>query len=357
MAHLPAADLLEAEVQSGRLGAATLLLARHGQITAEVAFGRLAAHPAAPAVRPDSVFILGSIAKPVTVAALMLLIERGQADLDDRVDRHLPEFRGGERSRVRLRDLLRHTSGLPDMLPENAELRRRHASLADFFAETLQTPLLYSPGSQFLYSSMGTLLAAVIVERLAGQPLPGFVRQEIFLPLGMAASSFGLGGRAIEATVQCARAPGLDPADEARFGPNTAYWRNLAAPWGCMHSNAADLAILLHAFLAGGSRAGRRIWAPATVAAMISDQNTALAAPWGLGWALARAKAWNVFGGLVAPGTFGHTGSPGTLAWADPTTQQVCVVLTNRNYAADDGRLLRQVSNAVAASARAGDGP
>jgi CubicO group peptidase (beta-lactamase class C family) len=357
MAHLPAAELLEAEVQSGRLGAATLLLARHGQVTAEAAYGRLAADPAAPAVRPDSVFILGSIAKPVTVAALMLLIERGRAHLDDRVDRHLPEFHGGQREQVRLRDLLRHTSGLPDMLPENSELRRRHAPLTDFVTGVFGTPLLYPPGSQFRYSSMGTLLAAVIVERLAGQPLPEFVREEIFLPLGMNASSFGLGGRAIEATVQCARAPGVDPADHAGFGPNTAYWRNLAAPWGCLHSNPADLAVLLHAFLAGGSWAGRRIWGPATVAAMISDQNVALAAPWGLGWALARAKAWNVFGGLVAPGTFGHTGSPGTLAWADPTTQQVCVILTNRNYAADDGRLLRQVSNAVAASARAGNEP
>jgi CubicO group peptidase (beta-lactamase class C family) len=353
MAHLPAAELLEAEVQSGRLGAATLLLTRHGQITAEAAFGRLSPAATAPAVRPDSVFILGSIAKPVTVGALMLLVERGQANLEDRVDQHLPEFRGGQRDQVRLRDLLRHTSGLPDMLPGNAALRRRHASLADFLTEVLDTPLLYSPGTEFRYSSMGTLLAAVIVERLTGRTLPEFVRQEIFLPLGMNASSFGLGGREIDATVQCARAPGLDPADDAAFGPNTAYWRNLAAPWGCLHSTTSDLAILLDAFLAGG----RRIWAPATVAAMISDQNTALAAPWGLGWALARAKAWNVFGALVAPGTFGHTGSPGTLAWADPTTGQVCVILTNRNYAADDGRLLRQVSNAAAASVRAGDGP
>ena len=83
---------------------------------------------------------------------------------------------------------------------------------------------------------------------------------------------------------------------------------------------------------------------------MTSDQNSELGAPWGLVWALGRSKAWNVFGDLLPPETFGHTGAPGTLVWADPTTGVLCVILTNRPYIADDGRFLRLLSNAVAAS-------
>jgi CubicO group peptidase (beta-lactamase class C family) len=59
---------------------------------------------------------------------------------------------------------------------------------------------------------------------------------------------------------------------------------------------------------------------------------------------------WNYFGELVSPATFGHVGATGTVAWADPQTQLLCVILTNRSVSADGGRLLRLVSNAVAAA-------
>jgi CubicO group peptidase (beta-lactamase class C family) len=83
---------------------------------------------------------------------------------------------------------------------------------------------------------------------------------------------------------------------------------------------------------------------------MTSDQNADIKAPWGLGWALGHSHAWNAFGDLVSGRAFGHAGATGTMAWADPETQVLCVILTNRPYSLDDGRFLRLVSNAVAAS-------
>ena len=77
-------------------------------------------------------------------------------------------------------DLLAHTSGLPDMLPENTELRRAHAPLSEFVKRTFTTPLLYSPGTSFRYQSMGILLAAEIVERISGMPLRGVRAQGRF---------------------------------------------------------------------------------------------------------------------------------------------------------------------------------
>ena len=117
-----------------------------------------------------------------------------------------------------------------------------------------------------------------------------------------------------------------------------------------MHSTTSDLAILLQTFLDGGVYAGRRVFSPATVKAMTSDQNSEIKAPWGLGWALGRSRAWNAFGDLVSGNAFGHAGATGTMAWADPQTQLLCVILTNRPYSVDDGRFLRLVSNTVAAS-------
>jgi CubicO group peptidase (beta-lactamase class C family) len=86
------------------------------------------------------------------------------------------------------------------------------------------------------------------------------------------------------------------------------------------------------------------------VKAMTSDQNTHLNAPWGLGWALGRSRAWNEFGDLVSASAFGHAGASGTVEWADPETGLICVILTNRPLSVDNGHFLRLVSNAVAAS-------
>lgn len=141
----------------------------------------------------DSVFMMASITKPVTAMALMMLVEEGHLSLNDKVCVHLPEFSQGERGAVTVGQLLSHTSGLPDMLPQNMALREARAPLTAFVAETFVTPLLFSPGTDFGYSSMGILLAAVILERISGQSARSFMRERIFHPLGMLRTELGLG--------------------------------------------------------------------------------------------------------------------------------------------------------------------
>lgn len=343
-----AARLLESEVSAKRVGAAAIVVGRNGRVVLSKGFGTLSPESGSPAVTADSIFLLASITKPVTACALMLLVERGMVTLEDPVSHYLPEFQGGEREKVRVADLLAHTSGLPDMLPENLELRRAHSPLSDFVRRTFATPLLYPPETDFRYQSMGILLAGEIVERLTGKRLRDFEEAEIFAPLGMKHSSLGMGKHRISDTVWCA-VPN-DSAEMRSFGPNSPYWRDMGHPWGGMHSSANDLAILLQTFLDGGSYGGKRVFSPAVVRRMTEDQNTRIGKPWGLGWALGRSTAWNCFGDLVSPGMFGHTGATGTVAWADPQTGLLCVILTNRPVSEDNGRLLRLVSNAVSAS-------
>jgi CubicO group peptidase (beta-lactamase class C family) len=122
-------------------------VARRGPVVLASGFGRRSGEPAAPAVDADSVFMLASITKPITAMALMMLVEEGALSLADPVRLHIPGFSEGERAAatVRLlrtptprhgglmrwchqvRQLLTHTAGLPDMLPENLALREvRH---------------------------------------------------------------------------------------------------------------------------------------------------------------------------------------------------------------------------------------
>jgi CubicO group peptidase (beta-lactamase class C family) len=342
-------SLLESEVRLRGMDAASILVARHGTIVLHKGFGHLSSQTGSPTVEPDSVYIVGSITKTLTATALMMLVERGRVSLNEPVSTYLPGFAGTERNKVRVLDLLAHTSGLPDQLPENEQLRRAHAPLSEFVKQTYTTPLLFTPGTAWHYQSMGILLAAEIVEKVSGMPLRDFERKEIFEPLGMMQSSLVPGDLPIADTVQVQPSGESDPQGFASWGPNSPYWRNLGNPWGGLHTTTLDLATLLQTLLNGGAYGGKRLLGPVTVKVMTSDQNTHLNAPWGLGWRLGNSAGKNL-GDLVSPNAFGHNGSPGTLEWADPQTQVICVVLTSRPLVVDNGLFLRLISNAVVAS-------
>ena len=323
-----AVRLVRQQVDSGVVSAAVLDVRCSGQKLSQ-AFG--AARTA------DAVFLLASITKPMTATAVMILSDRNELAIADPVRKFIPEFRGGERDRVTIRHLLTHTSGLPDMLPENEELRKRHAPLKDFVAGTRATPLLFSPGTQVRYQSMGILLAAEIVERITRRSLPDFLRAEVFEPLGMRATSLGMGGRKISETMQC------QVDEHTDWDWNSAYWRNLASPWGGAHSNVADLSRFLRYFI----HDDRPVLKPETATAMITNQNQGLKQPWGLGWMVAHGF------GHSSPRTFGHSGSTGTVAWLDPEKDLSCILLTTKPAAVSQKILLNPVSDVVSEAASA----
>jgi CubicO group peptidase (beta-lactamase class C family) len=344
-------QILTEEVRSGRVTAASVLVARRGVVVLRRGWGTLTPEPASPKAGPETVYILASITKPVTVTALMLLVERGQVSLADPVQKHLPEFEGPDREKVRVQDLLTHTSGLPDMLPENIKLREAHAPLSKFVQGAMTTPLLFEPRTAFDYSSMGTLLAATIVERVAKMPLAEFEQRELFEPLGMKHSSLGLGQRPVAETARVQGDSFAQTSESERgYGSNSRYWRSIGHPWGGMHSTVDDLGIFLQMFLNGGIYNGKRILGRATVEAMIEDQNHKLDHAWGLGWGMKASSAWNAFGDLSSERTFGHSGASGTVAWADPQRELLCVILTTRPWRQDNGFLLRRIGNVVQAA-------
>lgn len=298
-----AANLIQSQVDSKELAGAVLHL-RQGQHVTERTFG---------IAKPDSVFYLASITKPMTATAVMILADRGKVSLNDPVQKYLPEFTGTDREKVLVRHLLSHTSGLPDMLPENESLRQRHAPLKDYVAIACKTPLLFVPGTRTAYQSSGILLAGEIVERVSGQSLADFLQREIFQPLGMKSSSLGLGGRKLEDTLQLQRDPATD------WAQNSLYWRNLGAPWADVHATAADVGRFADYFV----KPEPAILKPASATAMITDQNQGISRPWGIGWAMGSG-----FGKNASARAYGHSGSSGTLAWVDPEKDFRCVLLT-----------------------------
>jgi len=329
-----ALQIIQAQIDNGTLHSAVLHV-RHGDQVTQQAFGK---------AKADSMFLLGSITKPLTAMAVMVLVDRGELKLSDPAIKYLPEFSEGARKEITLEQLLSHTSGLPDQLEDNNALRARHAPLAEFVKGAMRTPLLFAPGTKYHYQSMGILIAADIVERVAKTTLPEFLQQQVFRPLGMSRTVLGLGKfqKADMVPMQTEHAApeagGGDPKAH-EWDWNSDYWRQLAAPWGGAHSTAADLTTLLRSFLHPDGKVLRE----ATARLMIKDHTPTLEAHRGIGFMVGAAG----LGKGCSPRTFGHSGSTGTLAWADPATDTTFVLLTALPKNVSGALILHPVSDII----------
>src|SRR5205085_11653183 len=180
---------------------------------------------------------------------------------------------------------LTHTSGLPDQLTENNELRSKHATLADFVEHTIRTPLQFTPGSKYQYSSMAILLAARVAELISGTDIRTLVDRAVFQPLQMRHSALGLGRFKLEnmVPVQIEHAApesgGGDPKAKD-WDWNSPWWRKFGAPWGGTHASAPDLGKFLADFLNEAAACLK----PETARLMVRNHNLPGVTPRGLGW-------------------------------------------------------------------------
>lgn len=291
----------------------------------------------------DPVFLLASITKPMTAAAVMTLVDAGQLSLDDKVVKFFPSFTGQGRETITVRHCLTHTGGLPDMLADDEALREKQATLADYREGAIKAPLKFAPGASYSYSSMGILMASEIAQKITGKPIADLMDERVFKPLGMTRTAYGLRGRDNATTVPSQAAPAMTEAGKKSWKTwnwNSAYWRNLGAPWGGALGSAADIVRFYREFL----ELRGRILKPATEKMMITNQSPPGVKASGLGFDLPPS----VGAPACSLRTFGHNGSTGTLSWADPDTGTICVVLTSLYAAAVKPHPTQLVSDLVA---------
>jgi len=328
-----AADVMNEWVKNGRVAGASILVTQGNQ-----RFVR----NLGTATGSDPVFLLASITKPMTAAAVMTLVDAGALSLDDKVVKFFPQFRGEGRETITIRHCLTHTGGLPDMLADDEALRARRATLADFRDGAFKAPLKFKPGSNYSYSSMGILLSAEIAQKITGVSFDKFVETKLFKPLGMSKTSLGLGGRAKASTVASQAAPAMTPDGKRtwqNWNWNSDYWRGLGAPWGGALGPASDIARFYSEFIAQRGR----ILKPATGRLMITNQSPPGVGTSGLGFDLPQ----KVGAPMCGPRTFGHNGSTGTLSWADPDNGAICIILTTLYAAAVKPHPMQLASNLI----------
>jgi CubicO group peptidase (beta-lactamase class C family) len=343
-------------VDKQKTAGAVVLVARRGKIVQLDAVGKMNA-ATGEAMRPDAIFRIYSMTKPITSVAALMLVEEGKLKLDEPVSHYLPEFKelrvhtlkGDETApavrEMTVRDLMRHTSGLTYAFSGDTPVERLYTAnkigdlgdtLADMVAKLGKLPLKYQPGTHFNYSHSTDVLGRVI-EVASGKPFDEFLHERIFRPLDMRdtgfvvpddkAARFTASHRRNDESLQVS-----DPPATSAFRKNRKY----LSGGGGLVSAARDYARFAQMLLNGGELEGTRLLRKETVRDMTSNQLPAEALPMtlgkipvvGLGFGLGVSVRTDKAPGPDWPaGEFGWSGAASTYFWVAPKAELVVVVL------------------------------
>jgi CubicO group peptidase (beta-lactamase class C family) len=352
-------DTLGGHVRDGSLPGAVGLVAR-GDRMEVAAVGSMSVGGAPMA--EDSIFRLASITKPITAAAVMMLVEDGRIALDAPVGEWLPELASPKVVRT-------PASPVEDVVPAARPItvfdlltsRAGHGFASDFslpavqrlfpvqrdgrevqsfpppdvwMAELAQVPLLYQPGQAWLYDTCSTV-QGILVSRVSGRSFPDFLAERVFAPLGMADTGFTVPEAKRDRLTSYYRI-GSDGRLELADGPG-GQWSTmpaLALGNGGLAGTARDWLLFARMLLADGTAAdGRRLLTPESVRLMTTDHTTPAQREigalflegqgWGFGGSvdIAPIDPWNV------PGRYGWVGGTGTSAHIIPSTGTVAILL------------------------------
>jgi len=344
------ATVAKQEIGAGHLPGAVILVAHQDRIIYRQAFGNRALEPRPLPMAVGTVFDIASLTKVVaTTTAVMQLVDKGRLRLDDPIARYWPEFAANGKSKITIRQLLTHTSGL------RAEVRSRprwsgyQGALAAIAGDRPVNP----PGTNFRYSDVNFIVLGELVRRVSDQPLDVYCAREIFKPLGLKDTSFRPPPGKKDRFAPCDRF-----GSELRCGQvqdPTAYRMGGVAGHAGVFSTADDLAVFAQMLLDGGISRGQRILSAAAVAALTKPHGLpGNATRRGLGWDI-HSPYSRIFNASFPKGSFGHTGYTGTSIWIEPKSKTVLIILTNRVHPDGKGQVkaLRAKTAAVVAGALA----
>lgn len=282
-------------------------------------------------VRNTDVFDLASITKVMaTTLGIMKLVDEGKVRLDDRVSAHLDEFNTPEKRDITIYQLLTHTSGLPAFRVYVDQIRNRR----DLLRAILNEPLINTPGTEYVYSDLGMITAAVIIERVSGSSFPAFMDRHFYAPMGMNMTTFHPNRRGSWYTNR------ILPTEidtiyrnktiRAEVHDERAYYLDGNAGHAGLFSNTTDIAKFTYLLMNKGTYAGKRYLSESVVHEFISRQPPLNRR--GIGFDMKTLDGFSSAGTLTSPLTYGHTGFTGTSFWIDPERNTAIIILTNRTY-------------------------
>jgi uncharacterized protein YbbC (DUF1343 family)/CubicO group peptidase (beta-lactamase class C family) len=343
-------EVVAEAIAQKRMPGCVVCIGRRGRIVFLKSYGQRQLHPTELPMTADTVFDMASITKPVaTATSVMLLVERGQLRLGQKVSEVIPEFAGNGKDSITVRDLLIHQSGL---LADNP-LKDYAGTPDESMQRIYELPLQAPTGTRFIYSDVNYIVLGEMVRRVSGLRLDEFARENIFRPLGMSETGF------LPSEELQARAAPTELRDErwiqGEVHDPRSYRLGGVAGHAGLFSTARDLAIYAQMMLDGGQSGTTRILAQRTIDLMSRGERVSSGLR-GLGWDKRTGFSSNR-GDLLTERAFGHGGFTGTVLWIDPGLELFYIFLSNRVH--PDGKglvnpLAGRIGSIAAAAIREG---
>ncbi|MFM9962341.1 MAG: serine hydrolase domain-containing protein [Planctomycetaceae bacterium] len=334
------ASALQPFVESGSLAGAVTVVANKDKVLSLETVGFMDVG-AKQAMKPDSLFWIASMSKPITGTAVMLLVDEGKLKLDDPIEKYLPEFKelqvavanGAELKKpsrlVTVRDVMSHTSGMP-FKSAKEQPTLDGLPLKDAVLSYAATPLTHEPGTKYQYSNAGINTGARIIEVISGMSYEDFMDQRLFKPLGMKDTTFWPN----EEQVSRLAKPYKPSADKTKLEETTISQltyplskrdNRYPMPAGGLFSTGADVATFCRMLLNGGELNGKRYLSQEALKTMTSKQTGDMVKDgYGIGWST---------NGM----TFGHGGALATNMTIDPQRGLITVFLVQHAGFPGDG--------------------
>ncbi len=359
----PAFNVIERAIADKAFPGATLAVGYHGRVALH-AFGKLSYDAKSPQVNVRTMYDVASLTKVIVTTTLVEKLVEGDfkspLNLDAPIERYLPEWTAGRepqkglkdlfhenpqemewRHRVTVRHLMTHTSGLPAF----KEYWRTSTGKADTLKMIFAEPLEYEPGTKMIYSDLGIILMAEIIQRLTGRTLDDLAKEYIFGPLAMNDSMYKPPKKLW---------PSIAPTEfdanfRKRLIQGEVHDENAFAIGGVsghagVFSTTPDLAAFCQMLLNGGVYAHQRILRRSTIAQFTVPQQLS-GGTRTLGWVVPTEGSSS--GHYFSAHSFGHTGFTGTTIWIDPDRQVFVVLLTNRVNPTRENHKIAEVRPAV----------
>ena len=313
----PIISAVQPFVDSNTLAGAVMLVASKDKVLSldAVGWADIAAHKM---MQPDALFWIASESKPMTASAFMILVDEGKVNLNDPVEKYLPEFKGQmlavERDAehvllrkpahpITVREILSHTSGLPFSSPmEQPTLDG--LPLRDAVRSYAMGPLQFPPGTKYQYSNAGINTAGRIIEVVSGMPYEQFMEERLFKPLGMKDTTFWPNSKQVKRLAKSYK-PTPDKTGlvettvtQLRY-PLSNHANRYPMPAGGLFSTASDTAKFCQMILQQGVYGGKQLLTEEAVKELTSRQTAPeLKDSYGLGFAV--GTDWCGHGGAYA---------------------------------------------------------
>ena len=368
-------QMMQQQVDVGQVSGMVTLAARHGKIFDARSYGKRDIESGA-AMAEDSIFRIYSMTKPITGAAMMMLYEEGKWSPADPLSKHIPEFAklkvykgvDGDGNLIleppvhppTVGELMSHTAGFtygifgqtPVDRIYNEKQVMRSASLQEMITKLADTPLLYQPGTRWVYS-VSVDIQGYLVEKLSGKSLPQFMEERIFKPLGMKDTGFMVPA---DKRARLASVYGFD--EQGKMVPAAGlrgdYTKIPGMPsgGGGLVSTAQDYMRFAQMLLNGGELDGARLLAPMTVKLMSSNHLAPelmtgefsiglqrMRPGFGFGFDVAVFTDPALAGTTIGKGSYQWDGAAGTWFWIDPENDVVFVGMIQRQGNANSSNL------------------